>query len=516
VVAGARDGDALVVDDLRVEFATPAGPVAAVRGARFRVGAGEVLGLVGQSGSGKTVTAAAILGLLAPPGRVVGGRVWLRGVDLLALAPRDRRRGRGVEVFTVFQSPGTVLDPTMRVGPQVAEALERRGADPDPAAVRALLTDVRLDPDTDRRYPFELSGGMRQRVLIAMALALEPRLLIADEPTTGLDTVTQAEILQLLRTWRARTGSALLLISHDLPLVSSLADRVAVMHEGRVVDCAPTNRLADAARHPHTRQLLRADPLPPPPPPAPEPLLTATGLRRVYGDAEVLDGVDLSLARGETLGLVGGSGAGKSTLARCLAGLEAPDDGGVEWHAGSTDDRAPWQRVQVVWQDPHLYLNPYQRAAEQVAEPLRNAGLRDRDERRRRVDALLADVGLDAALAGRYPHQLSGGQCQRLAIARALAPQPEVVICDEALSGLDAPLRERILQLLRRLQIEHGLTYLFITHDLGLARRFCPRLAVLDGGRVVESGDTAALLSHPHRETTRRLVAALESTRATA
>ena len=502
----------------------------------FEIAPGEVLGLVGESGSGKSLTALAVAGLL-PDGARAAGSVRFAGEELLGAPERALCRVRGRGIGIVFQEPATALNPLMTIGEQVAEtARVHGGCSAVEARARAAATLERVGlPAASvglERYPHELSGGQRQRVAIALAVALAPRLLIADEPTTALDVTTQAQILALLTGLVAADRMALILISHDLAVVAGVASRIAILQSGRIVEQGPTLGVLRSPSHPYTRALVR-DFTPSPAAPraagASAPLLEADGLVREYrvprtrffGRAarwRAVDGVRLAVATGERVGLVGESGSGKSTLVRALLGLEAPQAGtiriGGESFAGATTATARRLRrqVQAVFQDPYGSLNPRHRVGQIVAEPLGLlAAPLGATERARRVAAALADVGLDAAAAGRRPHEFSGGERQRIAIARALVVEPRLVILDEAVSALDASLRAQILELLLALSAARGLAYLFVSHDLGVVRAVTDRTLVMRAGCIVEEGPTAEVLDNPRHPYTRQLVAATPS-----
>jgi peptide/nickel transport system ATP-binding protein len=483
-----------------------------LRDVSFDVPAGEVTGLVGESGSGKSITALALMGLLPRAARA-RGRIALAGRDLLALREREWLRVRGAEAGMIFQEPMTALNPVQTVGAQIAEGLRLSGVPRAEALAhaRARLDRVGLEHVGLDRYPHALSGGQRQRVCIAMAIARRPRLLIADEPTTALDVTTQARILDLLRGLVREEGMGLLLITHDLGVVAETADRVAVMREGRIVEQGPTERLFRTMRPPYPRALLAASR----PRPraaravAPDPVLETRDVRRVYGAHAAVDGVSLTLSRGECLGLVGESGCGKSTLSRVLLGLEPVQRGTVSLlgrPGGTAMARGDRARLSVVFQDPYGSFDPRWRVARLVAEPFHLTG-RPRDWRDR-VAAALEDVGLAGADMEKYPHEFSGGQRQRIAIARALITRPDVLILDEAVSALDVRVRAQVLDLLRDLQERLGLAYLFITHDLAVVRAVADRVMVMRAGRIVEEGRTEALFAAPGRAYTRDLLAA--------
>ncbi|WP_147652903.1 nickel ABC transporter ATP-binding protein NikE [Vulcaniibacterium gelatinicum] len=484
---------------------------------------GECVGLVGESGSGKSLTALALLGLLPPALRAQG----TLATDGGEFAPGARAHAalRGRLLAWVPQDPLASLHPLRTVGAQLVETLRVRHGLPRAAARReaaALLARVQLpEPEAAlARHPHQFSGGQRQRIAIALALATRAQVLIADEPTSALDARIARDLLELLDGLRREHGLGLLLISHDLPLVGAYAQRLLVLRRGEVVEAGATHAVFAAPAHAYTRELLAADRLAPVPAPErtdPAPvLLRGEGLRVRYPRArrEALAGVDLALRRGEGLALVGESGSGKSTLGRTLLRLLRGAQGRV-WLDGQELTALPARalrrlraRIGVVFQDPVASLDPRLRVAELVAEPLRIHGLGDAAARRARAAALLQAVGLEPALLERYPHQLSGGQCQRVAIARALATEPALLLCDEAVSALDAHHRAGVLALLARLKRERGLALLFVTHDLAAAAAVAERIAVLEAGRIVEQGATAEVLARPRHPHTRALVAA--------
>lgn len=506
------------------------GAQVAVRDLSLRVAPGETAAIVGETGSGKSVSMLAALGLL-PPSTAVRGRVMFEGHDLLAIPPRALDEIRGKSVAMVFQEPQSALDPFFSVGAQIAAVL-RHGRGLDRAAARrrvvALLEEVGL-PEPARRaraYPHELSGGQRQRVAIAMAIACEPKLLIADEPTTALDVTVAARILALLSELKARRGMAMILISHDLGLVRRVADTIHVMAAGALVESAPAAELAARPRAAYTRRLLAADQLAPaaPRPPAGAPLIEARDVHVTYRlrgsllrparHFRAVDGVTLAIGRGETLGLIGESGSGKTTLGRALLRL-VPARGEIVFEGRELSALAePAMRtlrrdLQIVFQDPYTSLSPRWRVSEIVAEgltihePETSPALRTD-----RVRAILAEVGLDASFLTRRPHELSGGQRQRVAIARAMVLNPRLVVLDEPTSALDRSVQADVLALLARLQAEHGTSYLFITHDLAVVRAMASRIAVMKDGRLVETGPTRDVLSAPREAYTRALVQA--------
>jgi len=522
----------LSVRGLEVAFPSGPGKAAAVRGVGFEIAKGETLALVGESGSGKSVTALSILDLLPPLSHARRtGSIRFEGMELVGAPPAALRRLRGDRIGMIFQEPMTSLNPLHPIGRQVCEAiLTHRAATRAAAADRALaLLRMVGITDAERRlgaYPHELSGGQRQRVMIAMALANEPDLLIADEPTTALDVTVQAQILALLRDLRDRLGMALLLITHDLGVVRSMADRVAVMKSGEIVETAPVAQLFNAPAHPYTRMLLAAEPKGPPlavQPDAQEMLRGAaikvhfpirTGvLRRVTGHIKAVDGIDLTLRAGETLGVVGESGSGKSTLGQALLRL-VPSAGAIRFDGADLQSLSPAalrplrRQMQVVFQDPYGSLSPRMSVGEIVAEGLRAHGLASAAERERRVVEILGEVGLDPEMRHRYPHEFSGGQRQRIAIARAMVLRPKLVVLDEPTSALDRSVQAQIVDLLRDLQARHGLAYLFISHDLRVVRALASEVLVMRAGKVVEQGPAEQIFSAPREDYTKALLAA--------
>ncbi len=607
--------DVLEVADLTVSFPTDAGTVAAVRGMSYAVAPGEVLGIVGESGAGKSVSALAVMGLLAPTARVAGS-VRFRRRELLGLDDRDLSAIRGKGMAMVFQDPASALTPTRPVGDQIAEAVRiHRRVGRQEAMQRAVeLLDLVRIPGAARRaasFPHELSGGMRQRVMIAMAMANDPELIIADEPTSALDVTVQAQVLEVLRTAREATGAAIVLLSHDLGVVAGLADRVVVMYAGRPVETGSTDDVLTRPVMPYTVGLLgslpRIDAKPGQPlaplggsPPSParlppgcafaprcplsvenctrvEPELESVGgrahlaachrshesealrlasggfssaceerhggeqrasrerrgvvlevtglakrfpltkgsvLRRQVGTVAAVDGVSLYLREGETLGVVGESGSGKTALVREVLALAAPEEGSVVVFGKDTAtlDAATRRRLRrdlaIVFQDPMGSLDPRMTVSDIVGEGLRIQGA-TRERIASEVRDVLGVVGLDGEDAGRYPHQLSGGQCQRVAIARALAPAPRVVVLDEPVSALDVSVRAGILNLLGRLKASLGLAYLFVAHDLAVVRHVADRVAVMYLGRIVEVGAADAVFERPAHPYTEALLSAI-------
>ena len=487
------------------------------------VAAGECVGVIGESGSGKSLTAQALVGLL-PGGLQARGALHVDGVDV-GLGTRAQAALRGRRLAWMPQDPQASLHPLRRIGAQLAESIRvlRRL---DRAQANAAMLDwlARLElpdpPRLARAYPHELSGGQRQRVGLALALAGGPALLIADEPTSALDPRLARDVLDLLARLRAETGMALLLVSHDLPLVGAYADRLAILQRGTCVETGATSAIFTTPVHDYTRSLLAAADAgataPAPVDDAAAPLLDMRGLHVAYPRAPrpAVANASLTLSRGRALAVVGESGSGKTSLGRAVLRLLRGRVGGTLTLDG--EDllaaeggrlRALRRRIGVVFQDPYASLDPRQRIADIVGEPLRVAGI-DAHSRRAAAARGLAEVGLDDAALDRYPHQFSGGQRQRIALARALAAGPELLVCDEAVSALDAVHRAGVLALLARLKRERGLALLFITHDLAAARALAETIAVMDGGRIVEQGDTATVLDAPTHPVTRALVAA--------
>jgi peptide/nickel transport system ATP-binding protein len=600
----------LQVRDLVTRFDTARGTVRAVERVSFDVRAGETLALVGESGSGKSVTAMSLLRLVRRPGKVVAGSVAFRGRDLLAVSEKEMRAVRGGGIGIVFQDPMSSLNPVMRVRTQLEEAMLAHGRFTGPAArTRAVELMRRVGiPDPEARladYPDSFSGGMRQRVMIAMALANQPDVIIADEPTTALDVTIQAQILELLGELNRDLGTAIVLITHNLGVVARSCQRVAVMYGGRIVEQATAEELFAQPRHPYTRALLAATPhlaadrdmplvpiegRPPdlltaipgcayaprcdaarerchreqPPtygdghertwqcwvagedgelPPRPVPSAIATTrsdtsdalpllsvedlvktfpakrrvglLRRTTGEVRAVDGVDLAIAPGETLGLVGESGCGKSTVARALLGIHPPTSGTIHFDGqdagGLSGDalRRFRSKVQLVFQDPMSSLNPRLTVGDAIAEALVVQGRARGAAARQRVAELLEVVGLDPSAATRYPHEFSGGQRQRIVIARALAVDPRLLVCDEAVSALDVSLQAQIVNLLQRLQRDLGLSYLFIGHDLATVRHISHRILVMYLGQIVESGPSELLTAQPQHPYTASLLSAV-------
>ncbi|MGW2825834.1 dipeptide ABC transporter ATP-binding protein [Streptomyces sp. NPDC001443] len=561
----------LTVRGLRIGYRIARGTHLAVDGLDLRAAAGEITAVVGESGSGKSSTAHALVGLLPAGGVVLGGSVRLQDEELTGLGERAWRQVRGRRVGLIPQDPGVSLDPVKPVGAQVAEVLRVHGlASRRDAPARAvdLLAEAGLpDPaQRARQYPHELSGGMRQRVLIAIATAARPRLLIADEPTSALDVTVQRQLLDHLQEVVTTTNTAMLLVTHDLAVVADRAQHVVVMSQGRVVETGPAGQVLTDPRHPYTRKLLADAPTLTARPPRgrsgmagsapvtapgttsvdastriaqpasgeparPAPLLSVTGLTRTFPvrgpvlsrrrTRTAVDGVGFELGRGETLGVVGESGSGKSTTARMILGLERVDSGTVRLDGVDVTTvrgaarRALHRRIQLVYQNPYASLNPRFTVEELLTEPLRNHRIGSRAEWGGEVRRLLDDVALPAGVVRRKAAELSGGQRQRVAIARALALGPEVLVCDEPVSALDVTVQARILELLVGLQERRGLSYLFISHDLAVVAQVSDRIAVMRGGRIVESGPAEELLRAPRHPYTRELLAAVPGRSAT-
>ena len=525
--------DVLTVDQLTVTFDVDGDVVRAVDGASFTVGRGEVVAVVGESGSGKSMTAMTAMGI-APEGARATGSIRIGDLEVLGADEQVLREVRGRRVSMIFQDPSAALNPVFTVGFQLAEAVRRAEGGLDRAAVRGrsleLLRAVEV-PEPERRlgqYPHELSGGQCQRVMIAMALAADPDLLIADEPTTALDVTVQAEVLDVLRALRDRTGTAILLITHDMGVVADIADRVVVMRRGEVVERGTAvGVFADPAAE-YTRELLAAVPrmgttvLEARPTPATEPAVPVLDVRHLvveYGGAlrgrfRAVDDVSFTVGRGEILGLVGESGSGKTTIGRAAVGLAPITDGSVLVEgtdvagARRASRNTMRRRVGVVFQNPLRSLNPRYTVGQTVAEPLRQILRLPSAEVGPRVERLLADVGLDGGFRERYPHELSGGQRQRVAIARAVALDPALLIADEPTSALDVSVQARVLDVFRELQERLGFACLFVTHDLAVVDTLCDRVVVLHRGRVAEEGPRDAILRAPQDPYTRRLVQA--------
>jgi peptide/nickel transport system ATP-binding protein len=520
----------LDIRDLVVSLGRRADAPRIIDGLSLQLAKAETLCLVGESGSGKSVTSLTVMGLLQKGALApTAGSIKLVGEELLAASARRLRQLRATTMAMIFQEPMTALNPVVPVGRQIDEVLRAHTNLDAPARKRRILgmmEQVRL-PDVERifaSYPHRLSGGQRQRIMIAMALVLEPKLLIADEPTTALDVTTQKQILGLIRDLQRDHGTAVLFITHDMGVVAEIADRVAVMREGRLVEAGALDTILRHAAMEYTRNLLGAVPSLVPRAPRPatsEPVvLEANELGKVYRERSLFgaprevvaaNNVTLTLRRGRTLGIVGESGSGKSTVARCIVRLIDPTAGSVRVMGREVSDlsrrllRPHRQRIQIIFQDPYRSLNPRITTGESIAEGPINYGL-PRGEALAKARGLLELVGLPSDAISRYPHQFSGGQRQRIAIARALALDPDVVVADEAVSALDVSVQAQVLKLLDELQKRLGIALLFITHDLRVAAQICDDVAVMQSGRVVEQGPAAEVLTHPQQAYTRALL----------
>ena len=538
-------GDILLdVRNLSVEFASPQGAVRVIDKLSFDLRAGETLCIAGESGSGKSVTALSLMGLLPKPGgRVAEGSAQFLGRDLLKLDEAAMSRLRGNEISMIFQEPMTSLNPVLSIGTQLTEGLVRHlGLSQADARARALqaLDAVRMSEPQRRlkQYPHELSGGMRQRVMIAMAKAARPKILIADEPTTALDVTIQAQILELMATLQRETGTAIIMITHDMGVVAEIADRVVVMRKGEAVERGTTAEIFTHQQHPYTRALLAAVPTFSQGAAAPTaPDLTATAplitvkdlivrfdikgglLQRVQQRVHAVEKVSFELMPGETLALVGESGCGKSTTGKALMHL-VPSIGdiriegeaalGQSWGRKSGAElKAIRRRVQMIFQDPLASLDPRMSVGDLVIEPLIIHNIGTPQQRREQAAELFRRVGLTPDQLARFPHEFSGGQRQRICIARALALGPKAIVADECVSALDVSIQAQILELMQELQDELGISYLFISHDMAVVERISHRVAVMSMGQIVETGPTRAVLGNPQHPYTRKLLAAV-------
>ena len=492
----------------------------------FHLKPGETLGLAGASGSGKSLTALAVMDLL-PMNCQRQGQIQFKGQALNEFPPPQWRTLRGQHIALVFQEPMTALNPVQTIGQQIAEMLilhtdlnrsKRR------QKIQQLLDDVQLDSGCKNRYPHQLSGGQKQRAVIAMAVACQPDLLICDEPTTALDVTTQAHIIQLLKKLQYKYGMAILFISHDLAVMAQVADRIAVIQQGHIVETADTDRLIQQPKTDYTRHLL-----------------ASAGLKTVFDKQHNIEvtallqthnltvcfkqttrlfrsrqftavgQANLTIHTGEIVGLVGESGSGKTTLGRCLVGLQTPVSGDILFKGNPlADDRQAKKCIQMIFQDPYASLNPQLTIQQSLSEPLTIHGLyKDKTQRQQRLQALLNQVELDASALKRYPHQFSGGQRQRIAIARALACEPELLICDEAVTALDVLIQQQVVALLKKLVEETRLSLLFITHDIALVSDFAHRLVVMQHGRLIEQGQTRDIIEQPQHSYTQQLISSI-------
>ncbi len=538
----------LAIDDLHVTFSTRRGPVEAVRGISLSLAEGETLGVVGESGSGKSVTGFATTRLLEKSGKITQGRITFRGRDITHLSAADLRQMHGAAMAMIFQNPRGALNPIRAIGEQIADAiLAHRKVTGREARAEALelLQAVKIrDPEKRMSaYPHELSGGMCQRVMIAMAISCNPALLIADEPTTGLDVTTQKVVMDLLAGLAAERGMAIILITHDLGLAARYCRRIVVMEKGRLVEQADALALFHAPRHPYTKRLVAASPtatsrvsdlvtgddrlvsptVPAMPRPKPmhgtPPLLEVLDLVKRFDDGSVgVANFSMSIRPGESVGLVGESGSGKSTTSRMICRLLDHTEGVINFNGESISSiparefhRAPQRReIQIVFQDPNDSLNPRFTAFDCIAHPLiRLLGMRNRAELRQRVGECAHRVGLPAELLQRFPHQLSGGQKARIGIARAIACRPKLLVLDEPTAALDVSVQAVVLQLLDRLRLEDNLAFLFVSHDLNVVRMMCQRTIVLRNGAIVEQGESQALFNAPATSYTRELLDAI-------
>ncbi|XWN32420.1 MAG: ABC transporter ATP-binding protein [Devosia sp.] len=526
----------LSVENLTVALPKGADRAYAVKDVSFALNAGEILCVVGESGSGKSMAANAVMGLLPDLVTVEEGKAMFEGQDLLSLPESARQSLRGERLAMIFQEPMTALNPLMRVGEQIEEVFEAHGklhGRERHARVIALAQEVGLpDPEAIvRAYPFQLSGGQRQRAMIAMALALAPTILIADEPTTALDVTTQAQILDLIANLQRERGMAVMFITHDFGVVAEIADRVIVMRYGEIVEAGSADQVLKDPQHDYTKRLLEAVPsdvVRPRKTPPDTPMLEVKNLMKTFGKkgglfrqrrvVHAVNDVTLTINRAEILGLVGESGSGKSTVGRCIVRLVEPDGGSVviDGEEMTTLDSAALRRArrraQMVFQDPYASLNPRTKIARAITQGPIAMGT-PRAEAVADAKRLLETVGLDASAADRYPHEFSGGQRQRIGIARALAMRPELIIADEAVSALDVSIQAQILDLLRDLRERFGLSILFITHDLRVAAQLCDRIAVMQHGAIVEKGPVVDVFLRPQHEYTQNLLAAVPGAR---
>lgn len=513
----------LEVRNLSVEFHTAVGVVKAVRDMSYHLDRGETLAILGESGSGKSVSSSANMNLIdMPPGRISSGEILLDGVDLLTMPLAQRREINGRKIAMIFQDPLSHLNPVYTVGWQIREALTTHGTDSTKAQAEALRLLGRVGiPDPEHaldKYPHEFSGGQRQRVMIAMALALRPDLLIADEPTTALDVTVQAEVLALLKELQRETGMAVLIITHDLGVVAEIADRVVVMEKGVLVEAGTVREVYKNPQHPYTKKLIAAAPGKGEmhqPLKGAEPVLSVRDVRKNYGAFAALKGVSFDLLAGETLAVVGESGSGKSTLARILLRLDEPDSGSALWKGRDLFQLSPAELyklrrdLQMVFQDPTQSLNPRMTVYQLISEAwVIHPDILPKAKWRERVAELLTQVGLGPEHMGRYPHQFSGGQRQRIAIARALALEPQLIICDEAVSALDVSVQAQVIALLDGLRKQMGIAFIFIAHDLPVVRDFADHVMVMQKGEVVELGTVREIFETPKEAYTRALLAA--------
>ena len=564
----------LEIDNLKTYFHTRNGVVKAVDDISFTVEKGEILGIVGESGSGKSVTVHTLMGLVPqPPGRIEGGTASFDQSDLLNASPEAQRALRGKRIAMIFQDPMTSLNPYLRISEQLIEPLLIHGMAEREEALKkaiAMLEKVGIRDAAERvhSYPHEFSGGMRQRVMIAMALITDPEVLIADEPTTALDVTVQAQILRLLKELQADLGVSVIFITHDLGVIAELADRVVVMYHGHIVEQGDVLSIFDQAQHPYTKGLLACRPrlestfkvLPTvsdfleeteeggeiqlsEKPDASEHiealqqieelevdendlLLEVTNLQVHFperagffsgptGVVKAVDGISFNVPRGSTLGLVGESGCGKTTTGRAILNLVEPTGGSVKFAGseiagfGAAAMLPLRKRMQIVFQDPYSSLNPRLTIEQALTEPMAVHNIGSPGDRRDRAVALLEEVGLEARFLRRYPHEFSGGQRQRICVARALSLEPEFIVCDEAVSAMDVSVQAQVLNLLKELQSRRNLTYIFISHDLSVVKFMADTMAVMEHGKIVEQGSAESIYANPAEEYTRRLIDAI-------
>jgi len=531
----------LEIKDLAITFSTPDGPVHAVRDANFTVMPGETVAIVGESGSGKSTSALAAIGLLAGNGSVSSGQILFDGEDISHASEKRFVELRGNHIGMVPQDPMSNLNPVWKIGFQVKETLKANGlaGDNPKERVAQVLADAGL-PNPEVRagqYPHEFSGGMRQRALIAIGLACRPRLLIADEPTSALDVTVQQQILDHLDTMTTELGTAVLLITHDLGLAAERAEKVVVMYKGRVVEYGPALDILRNPQHPYTKRLISSAPslsaqrgdkheaiVDEIVPGKAEPLLKVSNLTKVYdirkgfGKKEqftAVDNVSFEIPKGTTTAVVGESGSGKSTIAQMVLNLLDKTEGEIVFDGeqiGNLSERKLFKyrrRVQPIFQDPYGSLDPMYSIYRTIEEPLRIHGIGSSASRQKKVKELLEQVSMPASTMHRFPNELSGGQRQRIAIARALALQPEMIVCDEAVSALDVLVQAQVLELLDELQRDMGLTYLFITHDLAVVRQIADNVCVMEHGKIVEQGTADEIFNAPKSEYTRNLLGAI-------
>ena len=531
----------LQVRDLAVEFQTIDGSARAVEGVDLDLAASETVAIVGESGSGKSTTAMAVIGLLAGNGRIADGSIRLDGQELVGASEATMRGIRGAQIGLVPQDPMSNLNPTSKIGTQVAETLLAHGLatkkDVDRKVVETLAAaGLPNAEERAKQYPHEFSGGMRQRALIAIGLACNPRLLIADEPTSALDVTVQKTILDQLGRMTTELGTSVLLITHDLGLAAERAARVVVMHRGRIVEQGPARQILEDPQHPYTQSLVQAAPsvavarlrpeafTTPTPDAAPKPvdnIVEVEGLTKLYKvrgqkeDFAAVRDVSFSIPRGETVAIVGESGSGKTTTARMLLKVVDPTEGVIRYDGADVASlkgrqlREFRQKVQPIFQDPYSSLNPMFTIERIVQEPLDFYNRGSAKDRAARVRKLLDDVALPESMLRRYPSELSGGQRQRVAIARALALSPELIVCDEPVSALDVLVQDQILSLLRDLQNEYGLSYLFISHDLAVVRLISDYVCVMKDGALVEAASSEEIFTNPRDPYTRNLLASI-------